>query len=159
MRPHTTLMRLLVHPKDKVELEEQGELVYQIPCKNCGAEYIGETGRLLKTRLEEHRKDVDNTKKEKYTRSGKKDWCLPLINSPLQTTENHIIDWEGVNIVDKEPNRRIRHIKEAIWIRKITTPINRDEGNYELPPVYDDVIKRHRYWWNQRDTLMKASTR
>ena len=73
MRPHTTLRRLLVHPKDKVELEEQGELVYQIPCKNCGAEYIGETGRLLKTRLEEHRKDVDNTKKEKYTRSGKKD--------------------------------------------------------------------------------------
>ena len=45
MRPHTTLRRLLVHPKDKVELEEQGELVYQIPCKNCGAEYIGETGR------------------------------------------------------------------------------------------------------------------
>ena len=41
MRPHTTLRRLLVHPKDKVELEEQGELVYQIPCKNCGAEYIG----------------------------------------------------------------------------------------------------------------------
>ena len=73
IRPHTTLRRLLVHPKDKVELEEQGELVYQIPCKNCGAEYIGETGRLLKTRLEEHRKDVDNTKKEKYTRSGKKD--------------------------------------------------------------------------------------
>ena len=49
MRPHTTLRRLLVHPKDKVELEEQGELVYQIPCKKCGAEYIGETGRLLKT--------------------------------------------------------------------------------------------------------------
>ena len=41
MRPHTTLRRLLVHSKDKVELEEQGELVYQIPCKNCGAEYIG----------------------------------------------------------------------------------------------------------------------
>ena len=62
MRPHTTLRLLLVHPKDKVELEEQDELVYQIPCKNCGAEYIGKTGRLLKTQLEEHRKDVDNTK-------------------------------------------------------------------------------------------------
>ena len=51
----------------------------------------------------------------------------------------------GVNIVDKEPNQRIRQIKEAIWIRKTRTPINRDEGNYELPHVYDDVIKRHRY--------------
>ena len=28
MRPYTTLRRLLVHPKDKVELEGQGELVY-----------------------------------------------------------------------------------------------------------------------------------
>ena len=25
------------------------------------------------------------------------------------------------------------------------TPINRNEGNYELPHVYDDVIKRHKY--------------
>ena len=135
MRPHIILRRLLVHPKDKVELEEQGELVYQIPHKNCGAEYIGETGRLLKTRLEEHRKDVDNTKNEKYTRSGKKRLMSTINKSALTdhaTTENHIIDWEGVNIVDKEPNRRIRHIKEAIWIRKTTTPINRDEGNYAI---------------------------
>ena len=117
MRPHTTLRRLLVHSKDKVELEEQGELVYQIPHKNCGAEYIEERGRLLKTRLEEHRKDVDNTK------NG--------------------IDWEGVKIVDKEPDRRIRHIKEAIWIR--LEHINRDKGNYEVYHVYDDVIHRHRY--------------
>ena len=47
-------------------------LAYQIPCKNYGAEYIGETGRLLKTRLEEHRKDVDNTKNGKYRRVGGK---------------------------------------------------------------------------------------
>ena len=47
LRPHTTLRRLLVHPKDKVELAEQGDLVYHIPC-NCGAEYIIETLRLLK---------------------------------------------------------------------------------------------------------------
>jgi len=46
MRPYTTLRRLLVHPKDKVELAEQGELEYQIPCKNCGAKNIGETRRL-----------------------------------------------------------------------------------------------------------------
>ena len=72
MRPHTTLRRPLVHSKDKVELAEQGELVYQIPCKNCGAEYLGERGRLLKIRLDEHRKDVDNTNNETYTRSGKR---------------------------------------------------------------------------------------
>ena len=73
----------------------------------------------------EHRKDVDNTKKEKYTRSGKKRLMSTINKSVLTdhaTTENHIIDWEGVNIVDKEPNRRIRHTKEAIWIRKLEHP-------------------------------------
>ena len=70
MCPHTSdtaLRRLLVPPKDKVELA--GELVYHRPCINCGAKYVGETGRLLKTRLVEYRKDVANTNNEKYTRS------------------------------------------------------------------------------------------
>ena len=57
------------------------------------------------------------------------------------TTENHILDCGGAKIIDKEPNRRIRQIKEAIWIRKTKTPINRDEGNHELPHVYDGVIR------------------
>ena len=70
MRPRTTLTRLLVHPEVKVDLAEQGELMYQISCKNCGAESIGETGIVLKTPLYEHRKDGDNANNEKYTRDG-----------------------------------------------------------------------------------------
>ena len=62
--PHTKQRRLLVHPNDKVQPEEKGELVYQIQCKRCGAAYIGETGRLFKTKLNEHKKDVDNAQKE-----------------------------------------------------------------------------------------------
>ena len=98
MRPHTTLRFLLVHPKDNVELAEQGELVYQIPYKTCGVEYIGETGRLLKTQLDEHRKDGDNTNNEKYTRNEKKRQMCNFNKSALTdhaTTENHITDWKG----------------------------------------------------------------
>ena len=62
----------MVHPKDKVEPDKQGDLVYQILCKSCGAAYIGETGRLLKTRLNDHKKDVENAEKEQYTGSKKK---------------------------------------------------------------------------------------
>ena len=68
---------------------------------------------------------------------------LPFLCVPGNLHDPHI--WEGVKIVDKEPNRRIQHIKEAIWIRKARTPINRDEGNYELSHVYDDVIQRTQY--------------
>ena len=34
-------------------------------------------------------------------------------------------------------------MKEAIWIHKTNAAINRDEGNYELPDVHDDVMQRH----------------
>ena len=49
------------------------------------------------------------------------------------STENHLIDWEEVKVVDIESHRRRRHVKEAIWIRNTNAAINRDKGNYELP--------------------------
>ena len=70
MRPVNTLKERLVHPKDKVDKMETGGVVYQIPCKNCDSTYIGETGRLFRTRLEEHKKEVELVSKErKFTRS------------------------------------------------------------------------------------------
>ena len=148
MRPHTSLRRLLVHPRDKIELAEQGELVHQIPRKNCGVEYIGETGRsqLLKTRLDELRKDTDNTNNGKYTRNGIKGLMSNFNKSALTDhamTENHIIDWEGAKIIGKEPNRRTRQVNH-LDDRKTKTQNNKDEGNHELPHVYDDVI-HHKY--------------
>ena len=47
MLPHSKLRRVLVHPKDTIEPEEQGELVFQVPCKSYSASYIGEIGRLF----------------------------------------------------------------------------------------------------------------
>ncbi len=57
MCPHTTLCRLLVHPKDKVKVREQGEVVYRIPCWSCSGVYINEMGGLLQNHVDEHRKD------------------------------------------------------------------------------------------------------
>ena len=72
MRPHSTLRRALVHPKDKTNKEEVCGCVYRIPCKNCDSVYIGETGRKLGTRLNEHRKDSENSPAV-FTRSGRKE--------------------------------------------------------------------------------------
>ena len=71
------------------------------------------------------------------------------------TTENQIIIWEGAKIIDKEPNKRTQQVKEAIWIRKTKTPMNRDEGNYELPHVYDDVF-RPKYRRSRRVTSTES---
>ena len=44
-------------------------------------------------------------------------------------------------IIDQQPYKTTRQVKEAIWIRKTKTPMNRDEGSYELPHVHHDVIR------------------
>ena len=56
MKPHTTLRRLSVWPKDKVDPRDG---VYIIHCKSCDGKYVGETKRLLKTRVREHSYEVE----------------------------------------------------------------------------------------------------
>ena len=109
MQPHAIIWRILVHPKDKIEMEEHREVVYRIPCKNCEGVYIGETGRLLKTRMEEHIKDLDNSDPaSQYTRSARKvfqSYMNKSATSDHASRDNHIIDWEGVCVVDKEGHK------------------------------------------------------
>ena len=44
--------------KDKTGDMVMNSVVYQIPCGVCHRKYVGETGRELKTRLVEHKRDV-----------------------------------------------------------------------------------------------------
>ena len=53
---------------------------------------------------------------------------------------NHIINWEEAKIVGKESDKYTRWIKEAITIRKQGTTMNRDEGQYNLSHIFDDLL-------------------
>ena len=57
MRNETTedMRSLLVQVKERIPAENQKEVVYEVPCKDCGVKYIGETRRNLKTRMTEHK--------------------------------------------------------------------------------------------------------
>ena len=59
-RPNTTLKLLLVRPKDWTPTEELAGVVYQVPCANCPASYVGQTGRCLGKRIKEHQKAVES---------------------------------------------------------------------------------------------------
>ena len=90
--------------------------VYRIPCTNCEAVYIGETGRKLGTRLSEHKKDSSKTPLA-YTRSERKT-SLTTEHSSVVTNhiarQNHVIDWEGVTIVCREGNTSLRRLRESL---------------------------------------------
>ena len=49
----------MVHPKDKLKPREQCGVVYGVDCQVCGESYVGETGRSLGERAEEHQKSIE----------------------------------------------------------------------------------------------------
>ncbi len=102
MKPHTTMKQLLVHPNYKSEIEEVGELVYEIPCKSCDASYVGETGRLFKNRLHEHKQEAEAVEESRrFTRSERKKSETVINKSAItdhMSRKNHIIDWEGAKM-------------------------------------------------------------
>ena len=114
-------------------------------CKSCNHTYIGETGRTFGTRLEEHKKEVENITTRRFTREQKR--VSTVIEHKSAITDhadrnNSIIDWEGAEVIDRECNRNARWIKEAIWIRKTTPVMNRDEGGYGLSHVWDGLLTK-----------------
>ena len=120
-KPINTLRSILVHPKDKTPKEQQAGTVYHIPCKSCPDTYIGETARLLATRMEEHKKNNSSAINEHFTKTG------------------HTINWADTKIIDRDSNTVRRKIKEAICIRKMKPTLNRDQG-LDLPPIYNTIL-------------------
>ena len=118
VKPHCTFWRLLVHPKDKVRTLKKANCVYRIPCKSCDKSYVGETGRSLDIRMEEHRKDADKSESRPYTRSSKSLAASEIHKSAITdhvVTDNHVMDWDNIRVLDREEDRTRRWIKEAIW--------------------------------------------
>ena len=48
----------MVSPTDPLDMCEQCRVIYEIRCEVCGELYVGETGRSLGERVEEHAKSL-----------------------------------------------------------------------------------------------------
>ena len=104
--------------------------VYHIPCQDegCDDDYIGETERSLKARFSEHRRP--STTSSEVSRHIH-------VDSP-----GHSIDIENTQILTVEPRWFERGVKEAIHIKAYTPSLKRDGGRYQLPPIWDNIIKK-----------------
>ena len=66
---------------------------------------------------------------------------------------NHAIGWDEAKIIDLEPDKTTRWLKEAIWIRsRGVNTVNKDEGAYKL-----DRISRRIYNKRQPRILVTSS--
>lgn len=78
-------------------------VIYNIPCKGCTKEYIGETGRGLKKRITEHKKDVI-----KHRTSN----SLVLHIDKFK----HLPNWEAASEIRIGLDKRMRKALEAAYI-------------------------------------------
>ena len=126
--PTNTIRSSLVKPKDPAKTIEQCGVIYQLNCKDCGESYIGETARVLKKRVSEH----------KRTEGGKR-----TAVGDHQAEKKHQIDWDNLKIVGREDHTWKRKIKEALLIQRHTPHINKDQGA-EIPPIYTRLLSHGR---------------
>lgn len=105
-KPSNTLNELFSKTKDKVPTQLRSGVVYKIEC-SCSASYIGQTKQYLKTRCKQHK---DQAMKGNGEHSA--------LSFHASENPSHIVDWDGVSVVEVENNTFKRQIKECINIKR-----------------------------------------
>ena len=103
--------------------------VYHIHCEQCDNDYVGETSRLLETRVKEHLSRNSSAVHE---------------NCKLTC---HLVDPSKTKVFATESNTFKRRIREAIEIRLRNPSLNRDNG-FELARIYDTILAPSRSLYN-----------
>ena len=119
-----TVKQLVMAHKDKDPKLAKNGIIYRYRCPhiNCTEQYIGESGRTLGDRYKEHLKAP----------------------SPIHlhtTTSGYLVSPECFSIVDRKAQGLTRNIKEAIYIKVNDSSLSRNLGKFQLPPIWDQVLK------------------
>ena len=121
-KPLNNINNWLTKKKDRTKDEFKKNVIYNIKCKDCDAIYIGQSERNLGERIKEHRRAYD-----------KKDSKKSAFVDPEKHDPSHNVDFENVKIMDIEPDKRKRLIKEGFYIVKNgKTIINRKNEVNEI---------------------------
>ena len=100
--------------KDRTKVEDQTGVVYRIPCGGCNKVYVGETKRSVGESIKEHTAKVANN---------------PSAVAEHHQKTGHEPDLDNVKVLCREDILLPRKVREAIFIKKETSPtFNRDGG-------------------------------
>ena len=104
-------------------------VVYKVLCKDCDMYYIGETGRHLSVRLNEHKANARN---KTINMSG-------LSQHIVQC--NHEVEWDDVKILCRENDFKKRKFQEAIAIKNdINRAMNKKEDVKVISNIWENLI-------------------
>jgi hypothetical protein len=125
-KPTVTLKSKLCKLKDRREVLESKEVVYEVNCLECEASYYGETGRQLGKRVDEHQNNVQKKNNTSLIYQHVKDF-------------GHKINFDDVKIVDRASNVKERRFLEAMHTKSSTRAYNR---SIDIPTQYIPIVKK-----------------
>ena len=124
-KPCRKIGEMLASVKDIVHLEGKG--VYEVPCNDCTRTYIGQTGRKISIRLNEHRNSVS-----KYDKTST--LAQHAVNS------FHQINFAGSSHIASERSKFCREIREAVEIEKRPHNMNTRDDSKRLPSAWVPIL-------------------
>nr|VZI53623.1 unnamed protein product [Spirometra erinaceieuropaei] len=135
-RPEATIRRLVMRPKAPLSRGETANVVYRVQCSSCEANYVGETGKRLQTRMSEHARAVRRMDQ------------LSLVAEHCAAS-GHTFAFENAEILGRGTDQTARETLEA-W-HTVPTSINRCTI---LPAAYQALRVR----FNQRNQRQEVRT-
>ncbi|BHF79603.1 hypothetical protein SprV_0702272400 [Sparganum proliferum] len=122
-KPESTIRQQIMRPKDPLPVTEQSSVVYSIPCQNCDARYVGETGKRLGTRLHEHQLAINRKDK------------LSMVYGHVKQ-QNHNFAFEKARVIGRANDKMARLMLDS-W--SSTGTLNRA---LDLHPAYQALRTR-----------------
>jgi len=110
--------------------DTKNNIVYKIFCNNCNTSYVGQTKRQLKTRINEHEKNV-RFDESKYS-----------VITKHMMEKNHTFNWQNVKIMDYETNYFKRLISEMIHIKTQDNGLNSVDDIECLDSSYFNLLTK-----------------
>jgi hypothetical protein len=107
------------------------DVIYKIPCE-CGKSYIGETGRTLETRLNEHKRTV-----------SKGDPNTSKLMEHISNTGHRIL-WDEAEVIGQEHHWKGRKVQEAAEIYRRGDDVF-SSPSVEIHPIWLPMIKKAKF--------------
>ena len=130
---------LITLGKDVLNRLEKSGVIYKLICKRCKLSYERQTGRLLNTTVEEHKKNLGRKCNYHNVLSYRKEYA------------DHDFDWHNVEILHSESNKGKKEFMGMLYIkREGTYSINLKTYLVKYSGCYDSMIS---YLWGQCSTV------
>lgn len=116
--------------KDNIPKKCKNNVVYKLNCSDCDASYVGQTSRMLKTRISEHRSQI-NRSVTNYS-----------VITNYRLLFYHDFCWNDVEVLDEIPFHNKRLISEMLHIKRQRNGLNLQMDTDNLPALYHDIINK-----------------